>query len=614
MKYLLKDKYFGLLLSLIVLCFYNFFFYNNYAPITEGWFSTYVELMNRNQFPYKDFYFFLTPFYLFVIQSFQYIFGNSFYALRIFGIFVILLISLFLYLILHRKFSAFPSFVATLVGIVFYQSGVAHLTYDFTQILSLFIIAYTYFVLCYSDYRKDRDETNNVKYQIFLFLSGFFASLAFLTKQSNGAVVLLFSYFIVFLASSDRGLRLRFYDLLTYLFATLLPIILVMIWLSSHAALHEAFNQIFNSAIAAKGGLNSILFGWLHYFNIDFFRQLLKAILFFSPILFLKTLDSFLVKSLKKYSFINEPFKIFIFSSLAISIFFFSYYGLDKFNLGHAYKYLSFITFFVNVITLTLLFTFLTIYVFFKKNMKLNPKIFSYEILIAGLIALSIFIANGTSGGISEISSFLVLSYLVAFGLSIKDKFSFIKAYFSFLSLVLILFLVSSKFFQPYSWWYVSSGLDLSKNVYSTNIPVYTSMKLSLEQKNIYENIIKVIDRYTAPSDDIFAFPNISGLYFIADRYPRSRVIVPWFDFLPDDFAVNESVRVTKKPPKILINLDLPEEAWLAHEQLFRNAKPLGQRAIRKAILSLTEIDKKYSKKFSSEISPNCHLDVWVLK
>ena len=159
-----------------------------------------------------------------------------------------------------------------------------------------------------------------------------------------------------------------------------------MIWLSSHAALYEAFKQIFYSAISAKGGLNSILFGWLHYFNIAFLKQLLKAILFFSPILLIKTLDSFLVKSLKENNLINEPIKIFIYSLLSISIFIFSYYGLDKFNLGHMYNHLSFITFFVNVVTLSLLFTYLAIFIFFKKNPQLNSKFFSYETFIVGLI------------------------------------------------------------------------------------------------------------------------------------------------------------------------------------------------------------------------------------
>ena len=292
MKFILNYKKINLFLLLIIIGFYNFFFYNNYAPITEGWFSTYAELIKRNHFPYKDFYFFLTPFYLLIIESFQNLFGNSLYSLRIFGIFVIVLMSLFLYLILNRKYSSFSSFVASIVGIIYYQSGVAHLTYDFTQFLSLFIIIHIYLMLLYSDYKKDTNLVKSSKYQIYLFLSGIFVSLAFLIKQSNGGIILFFSYFIVLFVSNDRDSRIRLIDLSLYLLSTILPIFLIMIWLFNHSALSDAFNQIFYMSISAKGGLKSIFFGWLHFFNIDFFKQFLVAVLIFGPILSIKFLEA----------------------------------------------------------------------------------------------------------------------------------------------------------------------------------------------------------------------------------------------------------------------------------------------------------------------------------
>ena len=87
--------------------------------------------------------------------------------------------------------------------------------------------------------------------------------------------------------------------------------------------------------------------------------------------------------------------------------------------------------------------------------------------------------------------------------------------------------------------------------------------------------------------------------------------MVPWFDFLPDAPARAEAARILAAPPATIVNLKLPSVAWEAHERLFRNGKPLGQRDIQRAIDELTTKRKLYRLDFLREVSPGCVLEVW---
>ncbi len=87
-----------------------------------------------------------------------------------------------------------------------------------------------------------------------------------------------------------------------------------------------------------------------------------------------------------------------------------------------------------------------------------------------------------------------------------------------------------------------------------------------------------------------------------------------WFDFLPDKLAREEASRLRASPPAIIVNLRIPEAAWVAHENLFRDGKALGQRDIEATILYLTKTSNLYVLEFSKEISPGCVLEAWRKK
>ena len=189
----------GLITSILIVGIYNLFFLDNYYAITEGWFSTYSKLMLHGLMPYKDFYLFITPLYPLLLSYFQSIFGDTFIALRILGLVVMSIMALVLYRILRSKFSKYSSTAGTILSIIYYQSGVAHITYDFTQFFSLFILLHLYCLLGFSknqvtSYPKIFTEAN-----VYLISAGIFCSCAFLIKQSNGGIMLFTSFFTCFI-------------------------------------------------------------------------------------------------------------------------------------------------------------------------------------------------------------------------------------------------------------------------------------------------------------------------------------------------------------------------------------------------------------------------------
>ena len=102
---------------------YNLLFNFNFLPLTEGWFSSYAQLVINGKVPYRDFYLYLTPLYVWLISLITYIFGSSLFALRVFGVLITCSIGFLLFKIFKFKFSPAASFVGATIATLYYHSG-----------------------------------------------------------------------------------------------------------------------------------------------------------------------------------------------------------------------------------------------------------------------------------------------------------------------------------------------------------------------------------------------------------------------------------------------------------------------------------------------------------
>ena len=118
----------------------------------------------------------------------------------------------------------------------YYQSGVAYISYDFTQLLTLLTLASLLMLIILADLKNENYNKVRVKIIACLLFSGVFTDLAFLTKQSNGLMILISSgiaasYLVYF--SYRNNLKLFFY----YMAGVFIPFFIIFIWLISENSL-----------------------------------------------------------------------------------------------------------------------------------------------------------------------------------------------------------------------------------------------------------------------------------------------------------------------------------------------------------------------------------------
>lgn len=258
-----RDFILGLSNLLTIIAIYNLIYFNRYFPLSEGWFSVYARYILRGSIPYRDFQLALTPLYPLKIAALIYFFGPDFIVLRIFGILLILGMSSVLFALLSRLFPVYIASFVSIVSIMYYQSGVAHIAYDCIQFVTAYSLLSTYFVCKYVESDDHSFKTRKgLRTNIFLLSAGSLGAFAFLTKQSNGFVLIAFTLLAIAITACKRERGRLFSSGIVYCIGVLLPTSCVVIWLSSEGAFSPFIHQAVFDASQSKGTLVPILFGW----------------------------------------------------------------------------------------------------------------------------------------------------------------------------------------------------------------------------------------------------------------------------------------------------------------------------------------------------------------
>jgi hypothetical protein len=608
-KFKLSSELIGLWCSFIPVALYNSFTFSRYFPITEGWFSAYSHLIQNGSVPYRDFYLFIPPLYPLGLAAFQTIFGEDFILLRILGVIVSILTTGLLYLILARRFSVVSaSFIATMTSI-YIESGVAYIGYDFMYFFILFELISLYLLLRYSEKKVDTSEI----YRIIpstLFLSGLFLSLAFLIKQSNGALVGLFGCIAVGISVLYKPPQYRIKHLLVFICGAIIPFLLIGIWLYFVGAFKPFIDQVIFGAIGAKGTLSGIFFGWIR-------RNASKETLIEMLIILLIlgfSLDYINIKAntLKRYfgskvsakqSMTDTKIYFWALCFCGSIIFIF---GENKYLIKLALwmvPWYSDYKFFIKLAFLGCAFFITrTIYEFIKFHK------FDITFIIIFLFGIGFLFGNGTSADIGECGTFLIIAMCLGY-LANLPKISWItKPIVGAVCLSFSITLVINKFERPYYWWGLPSP-SIWSSTSQSSLPLLSGMNLSPPSIKLMEEVVKAIQDRSSPADEVLTFPNIPLFYLLSERWPNSKAIVAWFDFLPDNLAIAEADRIKLSPPKVIVNLKLPEWVWRAHELAFRKGI-LGQRQIASAISSLIN-EWGYKLAYSKQIVGGPMIEVW---
>lgn len=607
----------GLGISLVIIGVYNALFFNRYLPITEGWFSVYTRYILNGAIPYRDFHFFLPPLYLLILTIFTHIFGPGFFALRVLGIAVTLSITTMLFLLFSRLFPAYIACVVTIVSVIYWQSNVAFIGYNFISFLHLFALLGVYFICKYYDYDDHSLKSGKGRMaSAFLFCAGLFAALAFLTKQSDGFFVVIFSFLAVAISAyAKEGLRKALRSITIYSVGILIPILALFIWLISNSVLLPFWNQVFVGASSSKGGLTAILFNWIpRLFTLQNVGGLIVAILIIIALRIYCFPQGFALAKLgdKKHGTHSLPTSRMLVMFSVILILFMLCILLPFWNIGLSHKlyenpFLNFI--YSHVLLITGFTGSLLLFCVFLVKVIREKKALYFDIFIISTVSLGLLWSVSTSAAIGDMGMILALGLLLGYLSFIPSYFSLSKIASLILCAFLILLCASQKYIHPYNWW----GLD-QPDIRTTSTPLDSKYLdgfiVSEQTARIYSEVTSIVETYTKPGDPIYTFPNIPIFYLLTDRYPNTFAIVSWFDVLPDNLAVHDAKRLIESPPKVIIYLDVPESVWQAHEQMFRNGEMSGQRMIKAAILYLAS-SGNYKLEAQFDVPDGYTLSVW---
>lgn len=599
----------GLAGALAVLAAYNLVFFNRYFPLTEGWFSAYAKLIANGMVPYRDFHLFMPPLYPLQLAAFSSVFGESFLALRLVGIGLILSMAAAVYALFARSFPAFVACFATIVSMVYYQSGVAHITYDFTQFVTAYALFSIFFIVKHCERRPEPAQRLDGKGALFVSLAGLFASAAFLVKQSNGAFIAASCGLAVLLGSARWGARYAARSGAVFAASAMAPLALVAGWLLYRGALRACVDQVFFGAIQSKGSLDSILFAWTKgLFTPGYVIQLKKILLWLAPLAVFSW-------SLERFGWGHRPGFLqgrrlnaaLIIASVLLAL---ACVAIPFYYPEFARRTLAAPGVFLvnNVIIVSTAFSILASAVGLAL-LVLKPERLNVAVFVPALVSLGLVSGNGTSAGIGEISCFLGLGLLLATLMSLRADFFIGKAACLVLGLSYMTLLVSNKYDAPYAWWSVEQP-GIRSGLRPADIDKLEGFRLSEETARILAEVTGELRSAAAPGEPVLSFPHMPVFYLLSDRWPDLKAVVHWFDFLPDDKAEEEARRLVQNPPKAIVCLDLPEFVWSSHERLFRHGKRMGQRSIREAIDRLTA-GGRYKLARTYDLPNGCVLKVW---
>jgi len=566
--------------------------HDRFIPIQEGWMQYYSLLTQKGLLPYRDFYFFTQPIPLFIAQLISK-FGNGYMLYRYYGMVERSFLVLVLYYLIAKHFSPAASFIAVVTSAFLYQSFNIDILYTYYQTALLF------FFLSLICLQRGKDSQHYWLYDCF---AGFFASLAFFTKQSCGLFASLFLLFLMVWYTPRKILHLR---VISFLLGWIIPAFFIVGWLIREHIYFEYLKQVFGG-ISSKGSILDILFA--------FWSR--NSALWYFGLLILGSLTLFLLVKNKKINIKIEPqptstlinlnyFLIFIFPVYIAGGFlippnkntslFISYMG-DRYLLLWLY-----FTFFVLTIT--------TIIIGIKW---ISRKQLPFSKPLAELILASFVwtYSTGLSGQLEFYSILLGTALVLAFLFDrLQQSWKPIKLVIIMAS-CLVLFVCSAKKNQmPYDWWgWIEYGH--SQNVTSI-IPAFKDFKLSAETVGIYDKIYLDIEQNTTSNDFVYTYPFLTLFNYVSDRMQPTFSPVHYFDVCPDYIAIMDAAKLRDNPPRMIIYMEVPAKVFKLHEDIFRNGQPSGQRQLLAAIEEI--IIKYHYKKIDSFVSPgwNWHIYVW---
>lgn len=587
-------KYKYLLAVIAVTGVYAGILSNRTIVISETWYTYYAQCINRGEMAYRDFDYLYTPLYLYFITLFTKIFGYKIIMLRYLGIFFFCMIGAIVFLIFRELFRETYACIAAITAVFFMQSEVVNLFYDYTRFMDVISCLTLLFLV-------KAIKTHSIsyrKYYLYIFLLGIFNALFYLIKQNMG--LLFAAYLLVFIGMFSLILRDSkhriFKGIAIYLGGLAIPILLFYAVILFQGSFFSFMKLTGVDALAAKGGIVAILFGWLKN-NVSAFRQ---ASYFAALVLFFLLL----VYSSKKYLCVlcrggggKYRNRITIYDNICNFIFCILIVTYVLFSMKYSYlsriaidcSYLSPYSIFLIDFSIFILVVLRVVYCYMKKR-NISTRDLLYIAVLGAYLAISY--GCGMSGGLAEGQATLGVAFIVGFLLhSVDIRFGEIcKTIIILGCLWVTLQSAEKKMVYTYNWWGMDESDFWSSNNLSEKIELLDGIYVSEETLDAFETIYDVITNKTNENEPIYCFPHIPNFYSICNRIdPGVRAKVQWFDVVSDISLKEDMAIIQDNPPKVILIYETSEYAYRSHEKYFRNGEISGTRMMKNFLINFAQ-------------------------
>ena len=566
--------------------------FNKLALISEGWFVTYSSMVLGGKTPYVDFELVFSPFFLFFNIVVEFIFGESLLVLRIIGIFLSIGITVSLYYLLKLVFPPWMSAVAAIAAFFVMQSTDFYGSYNYIRFYEMFTYIAFFFILkpIIKSYKKEPVNINKN-----LFISGFFCALSLLTRQTSGATALACFVVILIISIFISNLEFKRKNILFFFVGFSVPILIMTLWLVMTGTFTQFIQISFLSG--TKGSIVEMLFGWIpRSFGIN---NIVFSIIVTIPALYILT-------RLKKKGGTSsnddssDYLLFFIFIALGAISIFVLYSSVSLSWMFAPYWYSHY--FFVAPVLIFDFFIFLIIlFKIITKNRKgERQSLRDIVYLFFCLFIFSIAFGASTSYNLTTELAALSFGFFIAATLFEINKLSekktrdLLKTCGMVCVLFLLLTTVSTKVVAPYHWWFIHAEHN-SDAIYTTDISYLKGMKLTANEKYVYEDFVDKSNMYLLDDDELYCYSRISIFYVLADKIPNVKAPEPWFDVSRESAILEDLEYLKHNKPKMILFADHGYYALEVHEESFNGGKELAHRQLYEWLLECKNAGTDYN-------------------
>lgn len=554
-------------------------------PITEGWYESLIFFEKHGLMPYTNIEFVLPPMTIVYFRIFDFLTGSNFFGTKLLGVGLTLINCGLLFVWLGNVYSKSAVALSAAISFVILTTYPVYIASDYHDLGQFFTTVFLIIALYSGLYRNSSHKIRLLFLTLFLGAS---AQTVFLTKQNIGLGIvgayLLFSivYTAAFIFKKKwADLTRTLLNLMAFVTAFLLTGVLLL----RVARVSQPYFSFIHYllTIQSKGSPLYAATRLLH--DTNNIALLLPAFVLSTAAVFLffswrYLLQITLAGNVTTPNFSNLPIPSSYFT-LAKAIIFITIPLIGfKFALDQMLEQDTVLlwNYWPSIFALSsyLVDVFITISAAIGgprvPGIEGSSQVSFARITLFGAIVY----ANSLTASLSVMGVILLFSFYATIAIDIVFKFiakqpSAWRTPFLFgTSAVIAIFTIRlelQKFQVPYSWWGMQEAPVYSSSV-SLNLPYMSGMRFSSERATMLKAIVSQVKANTTKSDPILAFPDIPLIYMLSDRLPMTRTYVQWFDFSTNASLIPDFQHVALAPPKIIVEMSIPQAVFDGHEQL----------------------------------------------